>query len=255
MSSKPRASGKSDGLNLPAMPNCNTLNIRDSALIAVTSIFGISYFSLFVLQFLFFHFPSSQSEIINALAIIVFGAGVIVWCLSGLIGRIICVCHGDEAANWQRFELSAFLFLIWTTALPTIIILFPAQPFIQLGYLSVFTIITVGKVVDFLFCEPGAGALHVYFLYHCASLVLLSLVPAIHALIGTVHTPPPLAAEFGRMVISNVLGAAFFLLQPLERMGLVHGWRPSLHAMQLVLAHSIITYSSAVLQATLTGRP
>lgn len=109
-----------------------TLNIRDSALIAVTSVFGISYFSLFVLQFLFFHFPSSQSEITNALLVVFFSAGAILWYLSGLIHCIIHAFHGDEAVSWQRFELGAFLFLIWTT-LPTIIILFPAQTFIQLG--------------------------------------------------------------------------------------------------------------------------
>lgn len=229
------------------------MNIRDSALVAATGIFGISYFSIYVLQFLIFHFPSSQSEIINALLVIFFGAGVILWCLSGLIHCIIHAFHGDKAAYWQRFELGVFLFLIWTTTLPTIIILFPGQTFFQLGYLSIFTIIAVGKMLDLLLCDPGTEALHVYFLYHCASLVLLSLVPAIHAFMSTVHTPPPLAVEFGRMVISNVLGAAFFLLQPLERMGLVHDWRPSLYAMQLVLAHSIVTYSRAVLQATLTG--
>jgi hypothetical protein len=39
------------------MEGSNILTLRDSTVIAILDIFGISYFSLFTLQCLLFHFP------------------------------------------------------------------------------------------------------------------------------------------------------------------------------------------------------
>jgi hypothetical protein len=51
------------------------------------------------------------------------------------------------------------------------------------------------------------------------------------------------------MAIWNSLGATFYLFRPLERIGVVNGWRPSLYVMHLVLAYNAVTYSSTVLHA------
>lgn len=51
------------------------------------------------------------------------------------------------------------------------------------------------------------------------------------------------------MAIWNSLGATFYLFRPLERIGVVNGWRPSLYVMHLVLAYNAVTYSRAVLHA------
>ncbi|KAJ5642663.1 Hly-III-related protein [Penicillium lividum] len=233
------------------MPGSDTQNRRDCAMGAITSIFGLSYFFLFVLQFLLFHFPSSQDAIIGALAVIFFGAGVIVWCLCSLF---YCVCGAIQSGNgadWQRLEWGGGLFLIWTATLPTIVFLFPNQPCLQIGYLSAFTVLAVGNLLEFLFCDPLPSALRIRFPYHCASLGLLSLVPSMYTLAAPVQNSPTLAVEFSRMVMTNILGATLYLLRPLERLAVVQGWRPSIHTMRLVVICSLVTYSKAVMQAAL----
>lgn len=68
---------------------------------------------------------------------------------------------------------------------------------------------------------------------------------------GTIQVPPLLAVHFGRVAIWNSLGAVFYLLRPLERMGVVNGWRPSLYVMHLVLVYSAVTYSRVILHTVL----
>ena len=144
------------------------------------------------------------------------------------------------------------LFLIWTAALPTIVFLFPAQPLLQLGYTSAFTIIAIGNLPSSLFSDLHIETSSGRFSLHFLSVVLLSLMPTIHALAEPVHTPSPLATAFGQMVISILFGGAFYLLRPLERIGRAGGWQPSLHVMHLVLTYSLVAYSKAVLQAAVT---
>jgi predicted membrane channel-forming protein YqfA (hemolysin III family) len=216
---------------------------------AITSIFGFSYFFFFVLQFLIFNFPSSQDAIIDALTVIFFGAGIISWCLSSLCSCLFGAFQSGNGAEWQRIESAGGLFLIWTATLPTIVFLFPDQLSLQLGYLSAFTVLAVGNLLDFLSCEPLA--MRIRFPYHCASLGLLSLVPTMHALAVPVQNAPPLAVEFGRMVMTSILGATLYLLRPLERLAVVQEWHPSIHILRLVVIYGLVTYSKAVMQAAL----
>ena len=132
------------------MSTIETQNLRDCAILSIISIFGLSYFSVFAVQHLLFHFPSTPDGIINALSVIFFSAGVITWYLSTLSWRVISLFHGSHAACWQKLELGGVLSLIWTTTLPAVILLFPTQPSLQLGYLAAFTVIAVGNLVDFL---------------------------------------------------------------------------------------------------------
>jgi len=77
-------------------------------------------------------------------------------------------------------------------------------------------------------------------------------MPTNHALAEPVHTPSLLATAFGQMVIGILSGGAFYLLRPLERIGMAGGWQPSLYGMHLVLTYSLVAYSKAVLQAIVT---
>ncbi|CAG7964495.1 unnamed protein product [Penicillium salamii] len=136
-------------------------NMRDDAIIATISIFGISYFSLFGLQFLLFHFPSSPAIILNSLSLIFFSRATI----------------------------------------PSVVLLFSTLPSVQLGYLFSFTLVAVGNLVDFLAWDLSSSVARLRFPYYCTSLCLFSLVLIIHALTGTLSSISPLAVQFGQLCV------------------------------------------------------
>lgn len=236
------------------MADTKTENLRDCAIISIICIFALSYFYLFTLQFLLYRFPPSADEIIGSLSVLFFSGGVILACLSSLIYRIISAFQGDAAADWQKLEFVGKLILIFSVTIPSVVLQFSKQPTIQLGYLSAFTIVTIGNVVDFLVLDSSATVFRTRFPYHCVSLGLLALVPTIHALTGTYHNASPLAIQFSRLAVSNALGGAFYLAQPLERLGVANGWQPSLYVMNLICVLSCVIYSREVLFTELRGR-
>jgi predicted membrane channel-forming protein YqfA (hemolysin III family) len=226
-------------------------SLHDFAILTIINVFGLFYFYLFVIHFLLFHFPSTPGGILDSLSVLAFCAGVIVWCLSSLFYRFLDAFGGNDAAEWQKLEFGATLALIWAATLPSVVVLFRAEPCLQLGYLAAFTVVAVGILVDFVVSDPSVYAVQYWFPYSCVSLGLLSLIPSIYALTGTFQSPPALAVHFGRIAIGNSLGAAFYLLRPLERIGVVNGWRPSLYMMHLVLVYNAVTYSRIFLPAVL----
>lgn len=224
-------------------------SLHDFAILTIINVFGLLYFYLFVVHFLLFYFPSSPRGILDSLSVLFFCAGVIFWCTSSLFYRFLDAFRGNDAAEWQKLEFGATLVLIWATTLPSAVVLFHTEPYLQLGYISAFTVVAVGILVDFVICDPSCCAVRYRFPYSCVSLGLLSLVPTIYALTGKSQSAPSLAIHHGRMAIWNSLGATFYLFRPLERIGVVNGWRPSLYVMHLVLAYNAVTYSRAVLHA------
>lgn len=234
------------------MASSRIQNLRDCTIISIIDIFGLSYFSFFSLHCLLFHFPSAPGAIISTLSVIYFSAGAIIWCWLSLIYRVISAIQGvDAAAYWQKLELGGLLLLIWTATLPAVVFLFPSQSYLQLGYLASFTVITIGNIVDLFIWDPSISIVRHRFPYHCSSLGLLSLVPAIHALTATPRSSPDLALQFCHMAIMNSLGAILYVLRPLERIGAFPGWRPSLYIMHLVLAYGIVSYSKTALRTAL----
>lgn len=233
------------------MSEAKSENLRDCAVITLIGIFGVSYFSLFALQYLIFHFPSTPADIVKTLSVLFFAIGVIGWYLLSLSYRVIASIHEDYAACWQRLEFGGVLLLIWTTTLPTVILLFPTQPFLQLGYLAVFSLVFVGSLVDLFMYDPSIAMIRVRFPYYCTSLGILALVPIIHSFTETPNAASELAIAFGRMAVMNTMGAVFYLLHPLERTGLVSGWQPSLYVMHFVLAYSAFKYSQVILQSSI----
>ena len=233
------------------MANEDSSSLRDCAVVSAISIFGLSYFSVLAAQILLFHFPSTRNEIIGTFSATIFSAGVIIWCLFTILSRVILGFQRNNAATWQKLELGSVLLLIWTSTLPAIILLFEAQPSLRLGYLVILTIVSVGSMLDLFICDPDISVVQIRFPYHCVSLGLLSLAPAIQALTETGSTLPTLAIEFLYMAARNSLAAIFFLIGPLERTNAVSGLRPSLYAMHLVLMYSIVSYSKALMQIAL----
>ncbi|CAG8945751.1 unnamed protein product [Penicillium salamii] len=237
------------------MSNPEVQSLRDSAVIIIIDLFGLTYFSLFVIQYLLFHFPSTPDAIINSISVISFCGGGILWYLSSLFYRLISAVQGDDAADWQKLEFGGVLIFIWASTIPAVVLLFPAQPSIQLGYLFAFTLVAVANLVDFFICDPSISTARTRFPYHCVALGLLSLVPTIHALTATVPALPLLAVQLGNFAICNALGAAVYMIQPLETIGIFGSWRPSLYMMHLVLAYTAVLYSRVVLETALGLTP
>ncbi|CAG7915515.1 hypothetical protein DTO013E5_10136 [Penicillium roqueforti] len=233
------------------MADLGTQNMRDGAIIATISIFGISYFSLFGLQFLLFHFPSSPAMILNSLSLIFFSGGAILWYLFSLVYRAIAAFNDKDTTDWQILEFGGALVLIYAATIPSVVLLFPTLPSVQLGYLFSFTLVAVGNLVDFLAWDLSSSVARLRFPYHCTSLCLFSLVPIIHALTGTLSSISPLAVQFGQCAMFNALGATLYLLRPLERLCVFGGWRLELYVMHSILAYSVVIYSQAVLCAVL----
>ncbi|OQD77354.1 hypothetical protein PENANT_c111G00717 [Penicillium antarcticum] len=231
------------------MADSKMQSLHNFAILTIINTFGLFYFYLFAIHFLLFYFPTSPDGILDSLSVLAFCAGVIIWCLSSLCYRFLDAFRGNDAAEWQNLEFAAILVLIWTTTLPSAVVLFRTEPCLQLGYFSFFTVVAVGILVDFLVCDSSACAARNRFPYSCVSLGLLSLIPIIHALTGTSQSPPALAVHFSRVAIGNLLGATFYLLRPLERLGVVTGWQPGLYVMHLVLAYNAVSYSRSLLPA------
>jgi hypothetical protein len=226
-------------------------NLRNYAIGAIIGILGFSYFAIYLLMFLVFHFPTSQESIPYALTVIAFGGGIAVWYLFVVLQSGLSAFHKEESTKQQDSMWFVGLFLVWTAALPTIAFLFPAQPLLQLGYASAFTVIAVGTLSDAYLKDMNTGTFPGRFSLQFASVGLLALVPTIHALAEPLHAPSPLAAAFGRLVLINLFGCALYALRPLERIGIVRPWQPSLHGMYLVLTYSLVEYSKAVMQVAI----
>lgn len=202
---------------------------------------------MFLCQFVIFRFPATPECIPMALSMIAFGSGVILWSLCVFSHRALNVFEVRTTQEQKNITWCGLLFLVWTAALPTIVILFPAQPLLQLGYMIVFTIIALGNLPEYAAADETVTETPPPRLpIHMICVVLLALVPTIHALAEPVTTSSSLATAFGRFVLSSALGAAVYLFEPFEKITATPNWNPSLHVMHLILVFSLISYSRVV---------
>lgn len=229
------------------MVGTDILTLRDSSVIAILDLFGISYFSVFSLQRLIFHFPASNAEIGSFLAILLFGVGCISWFCLSLTRRILLVLGNNSSSDWEVFEFVGILILIYSTTISYVSLQFTVRPFVQLGYICSLSWFFVAYLAELLEKPAGAPIARPNFQYHCTSFVLLASGPVIHAFIAEFGMPRPLAAEMARFSIYNGFGTAQYVLQPLERMGFFQGWQPSLYIMHLVLIFSSVQLSAHIL--------
>lgn len=228
------------------MEGINIDTLRDSSVISILDIFGISYFFLFCLQRLLFHFPISTEEIGPLLAILLFGTGNISWFILSLTRRILLVIGSNDSSSWEDLEFVGILILIHSTTVSYVALQFSARPSVQLGYICALSWFFVAHLADLLGRPASAPVTGVGFFHHCTSVVLFALGPVIHAVLES-EDPGNLAAEVAWFAIYNGFGAAQYYLQPLERLGFLQGWQPSLYAMHLVLVFSAVQLSSHIL--------
>lgn len=225
------------------MEATKVINLRDSAVIAIIDIFGVSYFSLFISQLLLFHFPSSTEGIIYVLSVLAFSAGVIIWCLSSLVHQITA----GQIANWQKLEFVRTLLLICTTCIPSAVNHFSCQPLIKLGHVCAIILVGVAQAVDVIAASSSAANPTLKFPIQCITLGFLVLIPTFHAISQPTQSPS-LGIQLGWVAILNALGFLQLILKPLERMGLVTSWSPSLYIRNLILMYSVVTFSRDILQ-------
>jgi predicted membrane channel-forming protein YqfA (hemolysin III family) len=231
------------------MDGSTILTLRNSTVIAILDIFGISYFSLFTLQCLLFHFPVFHADISNSLATLLFGVGVVSWCVLSLTYRTLLVLGSTNASDWEKLEFGGILLLIYTTTTSYVALQFSTRPVVQLGYICAISLLFVGHLVEGLVQTSSTPVTSIKLQYHCASLALLALVPIIHSLAGSLGQPVPLSLEVARVAVYNGLGAMQYFVRPLERMGLFQGWQPSLYIMHLVLVYSAVMLSPNIMPA------
>lgn len=98
--------------NLSAIVKAKAQTLRDCTILAIISIFSLSYFYLFMIYFLLFHFLLSPEKILDLLSVLVYYTGVILWYLSSLVYRILYAFYGSNIAEWQKLELKGVLVLI-----------------------------------------------------------------------------------------------------------------------------------------------
>lgn len=234
-------------ITLSTMKTFDVQNLFDSALACMLSIFTLGYFSIFLCQFIIFRFPTGQESIPMALSMIAFGSGVMLWSLCVFCHRAFNLFDVRTAQEQKNITWCGLLFLVWTAALPTIVILLPAQPLLQLGYMIIFTIMALGNLPEYAATEEMATEIPPNRLpFHMVCVVLFALVPTMHALAEPVTESSSLATAFGRFVLSNTLGAAVYLLEPFERIIATPNSNPSLHIMHLILVFSLVSYSRVV---------
>lgn len=225
----------------------DSLTLRDSSVIGILNLFGISYFSVFTLQRLLFHFPASNADICSFLAVLLFGVGFIYWSCLSLTRRTLLVLGSSRSPDWEVLDFVGVFLFIYSTAISFVSLQFAEWPSIQLGYICAITWIFVAHLAEVLEEPSGAPIAMLKFQYHATSLVLLTLGPVIHAFVGEFGMSGPLAAAIARFSIYNGFGTAQYVLQPLERMGFFRGWQPSLYIMHLVLLFSAVRLSVHIL--------
>lgn len=238
--------------NMPNMENYHSSGAWHCAVMSLISLFGLSYFSVLFAQTLLFHWSSIGNEILKPVSVIVFCTGVMIWCFLTLLEVSSTLRRSQRTAcRTSEFELGAVIVLIWTSTLPTVLLLFETQPSIQLEYAIILTIAFLGRVLDLVTFNSDRSVVRIRFSYHCVSLGLLCLAPAVQALVEIRPKSPTQATEFIYMVTRNCLGAAIYLIGPFERLNIMPSLQPSLCMMHLFLVYGLISYSRALIQAAL----
>jgi hypothetical protein len=213
----------------------------DSILISVLHLFGLIYFSVLATQTIFTYPNNTVSLLLHCFT-------VILWCASSLLSRILFGVQGHHAVLRKRVEYGGVLFLIWGCTLSVIILLFDTETLLRSSYLIASTLMFTSSITDLSSRSLDTPALDVRFPYLCARFGLLSLVPALHALVAS-GEKVGLAAEFLYMSVRNTLGAGIYMIcicNTLERRVIP---RIGLVIMYSILLQSIVMYAEVIVSS------
>lgn len=148
---------------LPLIPSTMVSSVarhRDSAIFIYIHLFGLSYFVFFLAIVLFQQFPRSLEAIPVAQGLMCYGSGVMVWCMCSLTYHAVLILSEDNAAYWQKLDFAATLLLVYTAAVPFIILYFSGRPYLQVGYVASLAVVTIGNMVHVLAEDPRNFGMH-----------------------------------------------------------------------------------------------
>lgn len=164
-------------------------------------------------------------------------------CIADPVWRSRLLCSIRENGAIRRGSL-----LIWGCTLSAIILLFYAETLLRPLYLVASTFLFTVSITDLFGWSLDTIALDVRFSSLCARFGLLSLVPALYALI-TSGEKVGFAAEFLYMSLRNTLGASIYTIctcntlegRVLTRIGVV--------IMHSILLQSIVMYAGVIVSS------
>lgn len=217
-------------------------------MISALHLFGLIYFSILATQTIL-AYPNHTSSYPNDTAsLLLYCFGVTVWCASSLVSRIRFGLQDNHPVFRKRVEYGGVLCLIWGCTLSVIILLFDTEPLLRSSYLIASTLVFTSIITDLSSSSLDTSAIEIRFPYLCARFGLLSLVPALHALV-TSGEKVGLAAEFLYMSVRNTLGAGMYMICICDTLE----WRVLPRIDQVImhstLLQSIITYAELIVSS------
>jgi predicted membrane channel-forming protein YqfA (hemolysin III family) len=220
---------------------------RDGVILACLHLVGLSYFALFLTSFLIFRYPAQADAINRSQGVIFYCGGAIVWSLCSLVYRLICMIYGNDARSRQKIEFAGTLFLIYTSAIPVVVLESAIPIYARLVCLLWLTVAMAQGMAEIITMDGPDSARA--FRRFCFWLGLLALMPATYILLHRAAGSSSLAFGLVRLAALNVLGALLHLAGLPERCWLVGSWRPSLYLMHLVVIMNHVLYAQDVVHA------
>ena len=220
---------------------------RDGVILACLHLFGLSYFVLFLTSFLLFRFPAQADTISRTQGVIFYCGGAILWSLCSLVYRVIWIIHGNDARSRQKLEFVGILLLIYTSAIPLVVLQSAIHIYSRSVCLLCLTIAMTQAIAEIITVD-GLDSDRA-FRRRCLWLGLLALMPATYILLHPAAGSLSLALGLVRLAVFNVLGALLHLAGLPERCRLVGSWRPSLDLMHLTVILNHVLYAQDVVNA------
>ena len=220
---------------------------REGVILVCLHLFGLSYFALFLTSFLLFRFPAQPHDIGRAQGVIFYCGGAILWSLCSLVNRLIWIICGTDARSRQKFEFAGTVLLIYTSAIPVVVLQTAMHVYSRSVCLLCLTIAMAQGMAE-IFTMDGPDSARAFW-RRCLWLGLLALMPAIYILSRPAVGSLTLAFGLVRLAGLNLLGALLHLAGVPERCGLVGYWRPSLYFMHLVVLMNHVLYARDVVNA------
>ena len=220
---------------------------RDGVILVCLHLFGLSYFALFLTSFLLFRFPAQAHDIGRAQGVIFYCGGAILWSLCSLVYRLIWIICGNDARTRQKLEFAGTALLIYTSAIPVVVLQTAMHVYSRSVCLLCLTIAMAQGMAEIITMDGLDSARA--FRRRCLWLGLLALMPAIYILSHPAVGSSTLAFGLVRLAGLNLLGALLHLAGVPERCGLVGYWRPSLYFMHLIVLTNHVLYARDVVNA------
>ncbi len=220
---------------------------RDGVILVCLHLFGLSYFALFLISFLLFRFPAHADAIGGTQGVIFYCGGAILWSLCSLVYRVIWIIHGNDARSRQKLEFVGTLLLIYTSAIPVVVLQTAIDIYSRSVCLLCLTIAMAQGVAEIISVDGLDSARA--FRRRCLWLGLLALMPATYVLLHPAAGSLSLAFGLVRLAVLSLLAALLHLADLPERCRLVGSWRPSLYLMHLMVVMNNVLYAQDVVDA------